>query len=143
MILKLLNWLTFYIYISRIKLKASEPKWVNSNYNLYGVNSLRLGGLRLMYLITSRKFVRSLMTKNLTWSYLKLWYNNVIDKWRPPNQSKLTPMIFNMGLAHLGLETSKYCIFKVIYSTVMLSFVSLGQILLALEMYLFELFLLR
>ena len=28
--------------------------------------------------------------------------------WRPPSQSTLTPMIFNMGLTHLGLEASNY-----------------------------------
>ena len=27
-----------------------EPKWVNSDYILYGVNSLRLGGLKFIYL---------------------------------------------------------------------------------------------
>ena len=29
-------------------------------------------------------------------------------KWRPPNLSELTPMIFNTGLTHLSLEASKY-----------------------------------
>ena len=30
--------------------------------------------------------------------------------WRPPSQSALTPIIFNMGLSHLGLEVFNYCI---------------------------------
>ena len=29
-------------------MEASEPKWVNPDAILYGVNSLRLGGLRLV-----------------------------------------------------------------------------------------------
>ena len=29
-------------------------------------------------------------------------------KWRSPSVSKLTPMIFNAGLTHLGSEASKY-----------------------------------
>ena len=29
-------------------------------------------------------------------------------KWRPPNLSELTPMVFNPGLTHLGSEGSKY-----------------------------------
>ena len=28
--------------------------------------------------------------------------------WMPPSLSELTPMIFNMGLTHLGSEASKY-----------------------------------
>ena len=28
--------------------------------------------------------------------------------WRPPSQSELTPMLFNTGLTHLGLEASNY-----------------------------------
>ena len=28
--------------------------------------------------------------------------------WRPPRLSELTPMIFNLGLTHLGLEDSTY-----------------------------------
>ena len=28
--------------------------------------------------------------------------------WRPPSQSELTPMLFNTGLNHLGLEASIY-----------------------------------
>ena len=27
-----------------------------------------------------------------------------LDHWRPPSLSKLTPIIFDMGLTHLGLE---------------------------------------
>ena len=30
--------------------------------------------------------------------------------WRPPSLSELTPMIFNTGLTHLGLEASISCI---------------------------------
>ena len=29
------------------------------------------------------------------------------DKWRPPSLSKLTTMVFNTGLTHLGSEASK------------------------------------
>ena len=36
-------------------LKASEHKWVNSNYILYGVNSLRLGGHQLMLTSNTHK----------------------------------------------------------------------------------------
>ena len=28
-------------------------------------------------------------------------------KWRPPSQSKLTPIVFNKELTHLDLEASK------------------------------------
>ena len=31
-----------------------------------------------------------------------------IQLWRPPSLSELTPMIFDMGLTHLGSEASKY-----------------------------------
>ena len=30
-------------------MEASEPKWVNPNDILYGVNSLRLGGLQIIW----------------------------------------------------------------------------------------------
>ena len=30
----------------------------------------------------------------------------IYDKWSPPSRSELTPMIFNMGLTHLGSKTS-------------------------------------
>ena len=36
--------------------------------------------------------------------HLKLDLKN---KWRSPSQSELTPMLFNMGLIHLGSEASK------------------------------------
>ena len=29
-----------------------------------------------------------------------------LDKWRFPSLSELTPMVFNMGLTHLGSEAS-------------------------------------
>ena len=32
------------------------------------------------------------------------------DKRRPPSQSELTMIIFNMELTHLGLENSKFCL---------------------------------
>ena len=36
-----------------------------------------------------------------------------IGIWRPPSLSELTPMIFNIGLIHLGLEASiKYILFQ-------------------------------
>ena len=31
-----------------------------------------------------------------------------LNKWRPSSLRKLTPMIFDMGLTHLGWETSNY-----------------------------------
>ena len=34
---------------------------------------------------------------------LERWFH----KWRLPNQSELTPMIFNTGLTHLGSKASK------------------------------------
>ena len=36
------------LVIVRIHLEASDPKWVNSNYILHGVNSLMIGGLHLL-----------------------------------------------------------------------------------------------
>ena len=30
-----------------------------------------------------------------------------MNKWKPPSLSELTPMIFDMGLTHLGLEATK------------------------------------
>ena len=30
------------------------------------------------------------------------------NKWKPPNLSELTPIIFNTGLTHLGSEAFKY-----------------------------------
>ena len=39
---------------------------------------------------------------------------NEIEKhnciWRPPSLSKLTPVVFNTGLTHLGSDASKYII---------------------------------
>ena len=45
----------YYNFVIYIKyMKASEPKWVNSIYTLYGVNSLRLGGLNILLKNVSR-----------------------------------------------------------------------------------------
>ena len=35
-------------------------------------------------------------------------YIRTMNNWRPPIHSELTPMMFNMGLTHLGSEASKY-----------------------------------
>ena len=34
--------------------------------------------------------------------------DNIIDKWRPPSLSELTPIIFNIEMNNLGLDASKY-----------------------------------
>ena len=41
--------------------------------------------------------------------------NKLNIKWRPPSLSGLTPMIFSMGLTHLGSEASKYLVFSLKY----------------------------
>ena len=43
-----------------------------------------------------------------------------LNIWRPPSLSELTPMLFNMGLTHLGSETSIYTEYLYIYSIEML-----------------------
>ena len=44
--MKSLDWI---IILNISYMVASEPKWVNSNYILYGVNSLRLGGHYIIF----------------------------------------------------------------------------------------------
>ena len=52
-----------------------------------------------------KKSLISISLKNNLKSGLYTKYN---CKWRPPSQSKLTPMIFNTWLTQLGWEASKY-----------------------------------
>ena len=35
-------------------MNASEPKWVNSVFNIIGDNSLRLGGLQILVIVSSK-----------------------------------------------------------------------------------------
>ena len=41
-------------------MEASEPKWVNPVLTTIGVNSLKLGGLRLQIVIKTSKFKKEL-----------------------------------------------------------------------------------
>ena len=43
------------------------------------------------------------------WDNVRLLYRRI---WRPLSLSELVPMIFNMGLPHLGSEASNYLFFS-------------------------------
>ena len=43
------------------------------------------------------------------WVNVRLLYRRI---WRPLSLSELVPMIFNMGLPHLGSEASDYLFFS-------------------------------
>ena len=64
----------------QLYLEASEPKWVNPVLNLFGVNSLMLGGL---HFINSRKCTcyRSrlhLLWNHFRWSIVRMIYSSVL-----------------------------------------------------------------
>ena len=46
--------------------------------------------------------------------YIYIFYSNLtyIDIWMSPSLNKLTPIVFNMDLTHLGLEAS---IWKILF----------------------------
>ena len=46
-------------------MELSEPKWVNSNYISYGVNSLRLGGLQMHNSIWSHISFKPILTDRI------------------------------------------------------------------------------
>ena len=45
---------------------------------------------------------------NVKLSYIEFLEYNYRNNWRPPSLSKLTPIIFNMRLTHLGLDASNF-----------------------------------
>ena len=45
--------------------------------------------------------IKTKIIKNSKTTYL-------YSKWRPPSLNELTPIIFSMGLTHLGSEAAKY-----------------------------------
>ena len=47
--------------------------------------------------------INTLVKFNVVVCYTEIFELVFIIKWRPPNLSELTPMIFNMVLVHLGL----------------------------------------
>ena len=55
--------------------------------------------------------------------YAQLSSNSIVDNiWRSPSLSELTPMVFNMGLTHLGLEAfiyNRFLLSSVIYKFLM------------------------
>ena len=54
-----LSFKNFYYSPPLTNMKASEPKWVNSNYSLYGVNSLRLGALQIIIISTMNLVIKN------------------------------------------------------------------------------------
>ena len=84
-------------------MEASEPKLVNPNVIQYGVNSFRLGDLQIEHLFsrlkTSGKQLGAINSKVPP-------HIAEIISWMPWSLSELTPIIFNMELTHLSLDSS-------------------------------------
>ena len=67
-------------------MKASEPKSVDSNYILYGVNTLKLGGL-FLYIY-------------------KVYLNLELLNMRPAEQSDITQIFITLYLRQFALQIS-------------------------------------
>ena len=50
-------------------MEVSEPKWVNPDDIQYGVNSLRLGGLQILYTNCATQLHQQIVSKNLRHFY--------------------------------------------------------------------------
>ena len=91
-------------------MEACKPKLVNSILDIIGINLHRLGSLQ----ISNTFYYPSFALKNKFCDihfHISIVMLTLSDIWRPPNLSELTPILFNMGLTHLGLEASNIMCF--------------------------------
>ena len=52
--------------------------------------------------------IKSIYNSSIFNYYVNHYLTTIVDNWRSPTLSELTPMIFKTGLTHLGSEVSNY-----------------------------------
>ena len=91
-------------------MEVFESKRVNPISNIIGVNSLRFGGLHIGLSSFGGSEPKLVNSDYIKYGVSPFRLDDILlnVKWRHPSLSELTPMLFNTGLTHLGLEASKY-----------------------------------
>ena len=85
-------------------MKASEPKWVNHNGISYGVNSLRLGGLQIMYIILFILWQKHMINKLIAVQnhFLYQLSNHFKFTWTEPKWVNLNGISYGVNSLRLG-----------------------------------------